>query len=455
MSNKTFKLSPLFVYESDGIKKVVKIFGIKIQHTNKYKKLCALVSETSNQLKQNQKDLNNSYKEQLNQLKSELQQFYKEQLNQLKSELQQFYKKEINQTAQNLQQDYKDRLNKHSDELNKTINEMKLFYKEELNKIQREIQPRLSRIADTQTNLTRGMITIQERLLSITDFKKALEIWYRSKTGHLLNLDNPQTYNEKIQWLKLYDSTPDKTRLADKYLVRDWVAEKIGAEYLVPLLGVYDKFEDIDFDKLPNQFVIKCNHGSGYNIIVKDKSQMNIDDIKNKVNQWMCENFAYRYGYELHYRDIEPKIIIEKYIENQGTNDLYDYKFWCFDGKVYYIQFLSERNLDGLKMAFYDKKWNKQNFVYNYPLDTKNIEKPDNLDEMIKLAEKLSKGFSHVRVDFYRMNDGKLYFGEMTFSSASGVSNWNDETINQKFGDLIKLPSKIYDLDTKQFKQSK
>lgn len=406
MSDKTFKLSRLFSYESDGIKKVVKFCGIKIQHTNKYKKLCALLSQTNNQLQQIQKDLTNTLTQ---------------------------TRKDILENQNRIQNE----LIKNSD------NQINLV---------KSVQKNLSMV---RTEANNNFTVIQERLLSVTDFKKALEIWYRSKTGCLLNLDNPTTYNEKIQWLKLYDSTPEKTRLADKYLVRDWIAEKIGEEYLVPIIGVYKKFEDIDFDKLPNQFVIKCNHGSGYNIIVKDKSQINIDDVKNKINKWMRENFAYRYGYELHYRDIEPKIIIEKYIENQGTNDLYDYKFWCFDGKVYYIQFLSERNLDGLKMAFYDKKWNKQNFVYDYPLDVKNIEKPDNLNDMIKLAEKLSKGFSHVRVDFYRMNNGKLYFGEMTFSSASGVSKWNDESINKKFGDLIKLPSKIYDLDKKQFKESK
>lgn len=440
MSDKTFKLSRFFSYKSDGIKKVVKFCGIKIQHTNKYKKLCAKLSQTNNQLQQTQKDLTNT----LTQTRKDI----LENQNRIQTELIKI--KDILENQNRIQNELikiKDILENQ----NRTQNELIKNSDNQINLV-KSVQKNLSMV---RTEANNNFTVIQERLLSVTDFKKALEIWYRSKTGCLLNLDNPTTYNEKIQWLKLYDSTPEKTRLADKYLVRDWVAEKIGKEYLVPIIGVYNKFEDIDFDKLPNQFVIKCNHGSGYNIIIKDKSQINIDDVKNKINKWMRENFAYRYGYELHYRDIEPKIIIEKYIENQGTNDLYDYKFWCFDGKVYYIQFLSERNLDGLKMAFYDKKWNKQNFVYDYPLDVKNIEKPDNLDDMIKLAEKLSTGFSHVRVDFYRMNDGKLYFGEMTFSSASGVSKWNDENINKKFGDLIKLPSKIYDLDKKQFKESK
>ena len=199
------------------------------------------------------------------------------------------------------------------------------------------------------------MYEIFKNKLNFEEEKNKLRKFFYARTKKHLNLDNPQTFNEKIQWMKLYDSTPIKTRLADKYLVRDWVKEKIGEEYLIPLLGVYDKFEDINFDKLPNQFVIKCNHGCGYNIIVKDKSKLDLVDTKAKLDKWMNENFAFKVGLELHYRDIKPKIIIEKFIENKGTNDLYDYKFWCFDGKVKYIQFLSERNLDGLKMAFYDR----------------------------------------------------------------------------------------------------
>ena len=282
-------------------------------------------------------------------------------------------------------------------------------------------------------------------------YKQELQTWYQRVTGKYLNLDNPRTFNEKIQWLKLYDSIPIKTRLADKYLVREWVKEKIGEQYLIPLLGVYDKFEDIDFAKLPNQFVIKCNHGCAYNIIVKDKSKLDLAEAKAKLDKWLHENFAFKAGYELHYRDIKPKIIIEKFIENKGTDDLYDYKFWCFNGKLAYIQFLSERNLSGLKMAFYDRKWNKQTFVYSHPLDKKTIKKPDNLDEMIQLAEALSKGFPCVRVDFYRLNDGTIYFGEMTFTSASGNCKWNDEHINRALGNMIKLPKLAYNIDTGEY----
>ena len=282
-------------------------------------------------------------------------------------------------------------------------------------------------------------------------YASELKKWYEQTDGKKIDLDNPQTFDEKIQWLKLYDSTPLKSRLADKYSVRDWIKEKIGEKYLVPLLGVYDKFDDIDFTKLPNRFVIKCTHGSGYNIIVKDKATFDAIKAKSRINKCLSENYAFKNGCELHYRTIKPKIIIEKYIENTD-GDLYDYKFWCFNGKVKYIQFLSERNLGGMKMAFYDTKWRKQAFVsdYHYPLDTKNREKPDNLRDMIKLAEKLSRGFHYVRVDFYRLDDNTIFFGEMTFTPASGKMFWSDEKINNDLGKLIKLPRAGYNIDTEK-----
>lgn len=287
-------------------------------------------------------------------------------------------------------------------------------------------------------------------MLTEKDYCIKLCHWYEKHTRKQLNLNNPQTFNEKIQWLKLFDATPLKSCLADKYLVRDWVKKIIGKEYLIPLLGAYNNFEEIDFSVLPNQFVIKCNHGCGYNIIVKNKASLNLADTKEKLEKWLAEDFS-QHSYELHYSAIKPKIIIEQFIENQNAHDLYDYKFWCFNGKVEYIQFLSERNLSGLKMAFYDRNWNKQSFVYSYPLNTKTTPKPNNLNKMIKLAEKLSQGFSHVRVDFYRMNDGKIYFEEMTFTSASGQCAWNKEEINLKLGKMIKLPDLAYNIQTKTY----
>lgn len=275
--------------------------------------------------------------------------------------------------------------------------------------------------------------------------------WYKNITGHDLNLDNPQTYNEKMQWLKLYNSTPIKTKLADKYLVRNWVAKKIGDKYLIPLLGVYDSFDEIDFDKLPNQFVIKCNHGAGYNIVVKDKSQLDLKDARQKIDSWMSEDFAFKNGCELHYHNIKHKIIIEQLIENKSCSDLNDYKFYCFGGKVKYIQVISERTLTSHKVCFYDTKWKKQSWWDNDYYEG-NIKKPKNLSKMLKLASKLSKGFNFVRVDLYYLDTDEIYFGEMTFTPNSGTMIWNPECINSYFGDLFKLPKHEYDIETGKYR---
>lgn len=282
-------------------------------------------------------------------------------------------------------------------------------------------------------------------------YREQLESWFRRVSGNpSFQVCNAKTYNEKLQWLKLYDSTPLKTKLADKYLVREWIKEKIGEKYLIPLLGVYDRFEDIDFDKLPNRFVMKCNHGSGYNIIVNDKSQLDIEETKNKINRWMNENFAFRVGCELHYRDIQPKIVIEKFLD-EIKDSLYDYRFFCFGGKVRQIWLDVGSGTPEHKRKIYDNKWNELDVIVKWPrLDT-DIPKPDNLENMIELSEKLAKGFAHVRVDFYRMDDGKIYFGEMTFSSMSGTGKFEPSSEDERLGAFIHLPKLAYDIDTKKY----
>lgn len=276
--------------------------------------------------------------------------------------------------------------------------------------------------------------------LDPSKYEEELKRWFKRHTKKELNLENPETFNEKIQWMKLYDSTPLKTRLADKYLVREWVAEKIGEEYLVPLLGVWDSFDEIDFDQLPDQFVLKANHGCGWNIIVKNKAEFDVEDAREKFYHWMKMNFAFRAGLELQYLNIPPKIIAEEYLENDNS-DLYDYKVFCFNGKAESIMFLSERN-KGLKMAFYDLSWNKLPISYSFPRNEEDVPAPQNLKQLIELSEKLAVGFPHVRVDFYVLNDGSLKFGEMTFSSASGACRWNPPEQDRIYGDLIHLPPK-------------
>ena len=273
-------------------------------------------------------------------------------------------------------------------------------------------------------------------------YPEFLEEWYFNKTGKILDLENPKTFTEKMQWLKLYDSTSIKTKLSDKYLVRDWIKEKIGEEYLIPLLGVYDNFDEIKFDNLPDKFVIKANHGAGMNIVVDNKDELDKELVKNKINTWLNINYAFKFGLELHYSDIKPKILIEKHMGDEN-NDLKDYKIMCFDGKPE-IAWVDQGRYVDHKRNVYDLEYNllpvKINRLNNDFHNFKD-EKPKTWDKMIELAKILSKGFYHVRVDFYNV-DNKIYFGEMTFTSTSGISVIIPEEFNKKLGNLIKLPIK-------------
>ncbi|MBQ3134487.1 MAG: hypothetical protein IJB75_01575 [Oscillospiraceae bacterium] len=269
------------------------------------------------------------------------------------------------------------------------------------------------------------------------DYERELVLWYREHTGKQLDLQNPKTFNEKIQWMKLYDSTPLKTRLSDKYDVRQWVSEKIGEDYLTPLLGVWNSFDEINFDLLPSRFVLKATHGCGWNIVVKDKATFDVASARKSFDQWFQRNYAF-WGFELQYLNIPPRIVAEEYLENDN-NDLYDYKVFCFGGKAESVMFLCQRN-QGLKMAFYDLNWNKLPFTYNFPQLETDMPRPKNFDQLIRLAEVLAEGFPHVRVDFYVLNDGTIKFGEMTFTSADGLCRWSDPEPDLKYGSLIHLP---------------
>ena len=273
--------------------------------------------------------------------------------------------------------------------------------------------------------------------LSDNEIPDELVKWFYTRTAEKFEISNPVTFNQKIQWIKLFDIDDKKVLLADKYRVRSWVADTIGEKYLIPLIGVWKKADDIDFDKLPNKFALKCNHGSGWNIIVNDKNIINKTDVINKLNTWMNSNFAYHSGFELQYRNIPPRIIAEAYIENDngGVND---YKCYCFDGKLHYIQFLTDRK-NGLRMAYFNKEWELQPFVNNHPPVDYSVPKPDNLDELIYISEKLSQGFAFVRVDFYRLNSGEFKFGEMTFTPASGTQDWRPEETNYMLGSLLNI----------------
>ena len=248
--------------------------------------------------------------------------------------------------------------------------------------------------------------------------------------GRPVNWENPQTYNEKIHVSKVYMPTPEKTRLADKGAVREWVTEKIGSEYLIPLLGVYDSFDEIDFDALPEQFVIKCSHDSGSVTLVKDKSRINRAFLKRKYDIFMKRNLAW-VGWEMHYREIPPKIIIEQYMGDA----LNDYKFLCFDGKPCFCWVDFDR-FTNHKRNFYNLDWELQPFnQYHYGNYDKPVSCPECYDEMKSIAAKLSEGFEHVRVDLYVI-DGHIFFGEMTFTNGNGFEEITPDEWSYKLGAL-------------------
>ena len=263
--------------------------------------------------------------------------------------------------------------------------------------------------------------------------------------GKPLDLNKPQTFTEKMQWLKLYDSTPLKSRLADKYLVRRWVADKIGEQYLIPLLGVWNEFDDIDFDELPNQFVLKCNHGSGMNIIVRDKKTFDKQKAREKINAWLAVDYGAGQPMELHYTRINRKIIAEKFIENI-SNGVIDYKFHCFNGTPKFIQVIGDRDFSRHTryQKFCDLNYNDIGPMFeDYPHFPYDVPKPKEFKKMKRFAELLSSDFSYVRVDFYEV-DGKLLFGEMTFTSDAGYlphkKTWTYEK-DVTIGELMKLPA--------------
>lgn len=256
--------------------------------------------------------------------------------------------------------------------------------------------------------------------------------------GKKLDLKNPQTFNEKLQWLKLYDRNPEYTKMVDKYEVRKYISEKIGEEYLIPILGVWDRFEDIDFNKLPNQFVLKCTHDSGGLVICRDKSKLDIEAARKKINKCLKRNF-YKITREWPYKNVKPRIIAEKYMEDslQG-NGLADYKVLCFGGEAKLIELHLDRYGKRHTQDIYDVNWNKTTISQDGYISDKFIEKPVQMDKIIELSQLLSANIRHVRVDWYIVED-KIYFGEITFFDGSGFSPFDDEKDDLYIGSLINL----------------
>ena len=278
-------------------------------------------------------------------------------------------------------------------------------------------------------------------LYNLMDDERYLKKLYKMLMGKSLNLDNPQTFNEKLQWLKLHDRKPEYTTMVDKYEAKKYVASIIGDQYIIPTLGIWDKFEDIDFGKLPNQFVLKCTHDSGGLVICKDKNTLDLSVAKKKINQSLNRNYYYAWR-EWPYKNVKPRIIAEKYMEDHSTSELRDYKFFCFGGmakcyKVDFDRFVEHRanyfSADGELMKIGEE--------ICPPDFNKEIPVPKNLEKMKEFAEKLSATQPFLRADFYDV-DGHVYFGELTFYPASGFGKFIYDGNDELLGSWIKLPEK-------------
>ena len=269
--------------------------------------------------------------------------------------------------------------------------------------------------------------------------KMFLQIYYFARFKKFINFKNPTTYNEKLNWLKLKDRKKIYTSLVDKYDVKNEIEKVIGNEYIIPTLGVWNSFDKIDFEKLPDKFVLKCTHDSEGVYIVKDKTKLNIKEASKKINEAMKYNFYY-IGREWPYKNIKPRIIAEKYLEDHENGELRDYKFFCFDGKAKLMYIATDRNIGKTKFDYYDLDFNHLDIIQHYPNSDKKIRKPENFDKMIQLSEKITQYFKlkHARIDFYEV-DGKLYFGEITFYHFSGLQPFKLKEWDKKIGDFLIL----------------
>ena len=273
------------------------------------------------------------------------------------------------------------------------------------------------------------------------DDKTFLKKIFRARLGYPLNLEDPKTFNEKIQWLKLYDRRPEYTMMVDKHAVKQYVGSVIGEDYLIPTLGVWDSVEDIDFDSLPDQFVLKCTHDSGSIVICRDKKAFDIEKAKAQLNQYMKRDY-YLVWREWPYKNVKHRIIAEKYLAD-SSGELRDYKFFTFNGKVKILLLVTDRNNPSseTKYDFYDTNFKHLNLSSGYPQANLKLERSETFDEMIRLAEKLSENIPHLRVDFYNVN-GKVYFGELTFYRMAGLAPFDPPEWDSIWGEWITLPEK-------------
>lgn len=321
----------------------------------------------------------------------------------------------------------------------------------------------INKIKETVCNPRKLVAYILYYMAPVFSDRTYLKLIFRVRMGQKLNLDNPKTYNQKLQWLKLYNRKPEYTRLVDKASFKDYISHTLGKEYIIPSIGVWDKFEDIDFQALPEQFVLKCTHDSGGLIVCRDKRALDISKARRKINKHLKRNYFYG-GREWPYKNIKPRILVEQFMSTekididldgmksidinnlQNKYGLLDYKFMCFDGEVKAL-FLdigvvtgSEGHAHDYYRSVYDRNWEIMDLKETREHFPISINKPDFFDKMVEIAEKLSVGHPHIRVDLYYINE-QIYVGELTFYHGSGLENFfipNDW--DYKFGEWIKLP---------------
>ena len=279
-----------------------------------------------------------------------------------------------------------------------------------------------------------------------TDSETFLKKVYRANMGKELNLEQPVTYTEKLQWLKLYDQRPEYTRMVDKYEVKKYVAEKLGEEYIIPVIGVWERVEDIDFDALPQRFVLKTTHDSGGIVICKDKDTLDIPAAQKKLRYFLNRDY-FDHKREWPYKHVKHRIIAEPYMEDSRFAELRDYKFFTFGGvpKVLYIAQGRGRG-EPTVADFFDMDFNHLPFAIDHDMAATPPEKPERFEEMKRFAALLSEGTPQLRVDFYEV-DGRIYFGEMTFFHCSGLNPFHPEEWDRIFGDWVELPPKRVEKD--------
>ena len=291
-----------------------------------------------------------------------------------------------------------------------------------------------------RTFVKKGISFMEHRgLLNWMDDEHYLRLIYWKNFGKKLNLLNPQTFNEKLQWLKLYDRRPEYTKMVDKYEAKKYVASIIGDKYIIPTLGVWDTFDEIDFSKLPDQFVLKCTHDSGGLVICKDKKNLDVEAARKKINNSLKTNY-YLHGREWPYKDVNPRIIAEQYLSDLAGDTL-DYKVHNFNGIPKMVLVCSERFSElGLKEDFFDTEWRHLDIKRpSHPNSDTSIECPQLLSEMLKVSKVLSESIPFVRTDFYEIG-GQLYFGELTFYPASGSEKFEPDKYDEILGEWIKIP---------------